>query len=375
MRRSEERLQKALSIDTVGVLFFDLEGGIHDSNAAFERMSGHARAGLASGHAYLDALTAPEFIGLTHRAIEQLRTAGESTPFEKQYLRPDGSRWGGLSAGKRLSEHECVKFVLDITEAKRAEEALRHSQQQLQQSNKELTRTNIDLDNFIYTASHDLKSPITNIEGLLYELQAQLPAPVQQQYAVAPLLLMMQDSVTRFQRTIGHLSDITKLQKEHDQPVTEVLLLPTIDDVRQDLQPLIRAAGAQLAVDVAACPSVLFSAKNLRSVIYNLLSNAVKYRHPERPAQVRIYCHPDPTGRYLVLCVQDNGLGIKASRYPELFAMFRRLHTHVEGSGIGLYMVKRIVENVGGHIEVESQLDVGTTFSVYLPYAAAASGA
>ncbi len=370
VRRSEERLQKALSIDTVGVLFFGLDGSIHDSNAAFERISGYSRAELANGQAYLDALTAPEFVAATHQAIEQLRTTGESTPFEKQYVRPNGSRWWGLSAGKRLSESECVKFVLDITEAKHAEAALRHSQQQFQHSNKQLTRTNIDLDNFIYTASHDLKSPITNIEGLLSELQTQLPIEVQRAYDVVPLLAMMQDSVIRFQRTIGHLSDITKLQKEHNQLVTEVLLEPIIEDVCHDLQPLIRASGAQLKVDVSACAKVLFSPKNLRSVVYNLLSNAVKYRHPDRPPQVRIYCHPDQEGKYLVLCVQDNGLGIKENRHPELFTMFRRLHNHVEGSGIGLYMVKRIVENVGGHIEVCSQLNVGTTFSVYLPYAA-----
>jgi PAS domain S-box-containing protein len=371
VRCSEERLRKALSIDTVGVLFFDLDGAIHDSNAAFERMSGYSRTGLANGQAYLDALTAPEFVPDTHRAIEQLRTAGASTPFEKQYVRPDGSRWWGLSAGKRLSEHECVKFVLDITEAKRAEAALRESQRQLQRSNEQLTRTNIDLDNFIYTASHDLKSPITNIEGLLYELQAQLPAATQQAADVAPLLTMMQESVTRFQRTIGHLSDLTKLQKEHEEFLTEVQLQPVIDDVLQDLQPLLKATGAQLEVELAACPSVLFSVKNLRSVVYNLLSNALKYRHPARPPRVRIYCHPDRVGKCLVLCVQDNGLGIKASRCPELFTMFRRLHNHVEGSGIGLYMVKRIVENVGGRIEVDSELDVGTTFSVHLPYATA----
>jgi PAS domain S-box-containing protein len=375
VRCSEERLRKALSINTVGVLFFDLAGAIHDSNAAFERMSGHSHAELANGHAYLDALTAPEFVPDTHRALAQLRTAGASTPFEKQYVRPDGSRWWGLSAGKRLSEEECVKFVVDITEAKRAEEALRESQQQLRRSNEQLTRTNIDLDNFIYTASHDLKSPITNIEGLLYELQAQLPPATQQASGVAPLLTMMQESVTRFQRTIGHLSDLTKLQKEHEEFLTEVALQPVIDDVRQDLQPLIQAAGAHLEVEVDACPSILFSAKNLRSVVYNLLSNALKYRHPSRPLRVRIYCHPDQAGKCLVLCVQDNGLGIKASRYSELFTMFRRLHNHVEGSGIGLYMVKRIVENVGGRIEVDSELDVGTTFSVHLPYSTAPSHA
>ncbi|MFD1871098.1 PAS domain S-box protein [Hymenobacter bucti] len=366
--RSQERLQKALSIDTVGILFFDLAGDLHDGNAAFERMSGYARAELAQGQIHLDALTAPGFAAATQQALHELRTTGESTPFEKQYQRPDGSYWWGLSAGKRLSDTECVKFVLDITEAKRAEEALRHSQQLLQRSNEQLTRTNVDLDNFIYTASHDLKSPITNIEGLLHELQAQLPAAAQRAYDLGPLLTMMQESVARFQRTIDHLSDITKLQKEHDQPITEVLLPPVVEDICQDLLPLLKATGAQVEVDFAAYPRVLFSPKNLRSLLYNLLSNAVKYRHPARPPRVRLSCYPDPTGQYLVLRVQDNGLGVEASHYQELFAMFRRLHSHVEGSGIGLYMVKRMVENVGGRIEVDSQVGLGSTFSVYLPY-------
>jgi signal transduction histidine kinase len=179
---------------------------------------------------------------------------------------------------------------------------------------------------------------------------------------------MMQESVTRFQRTIDHLSDITKLQKEHDQPVTEVFLLPVVDDVRHDLLPLLEATGAHLELDTAAYPRVLFSLKNLRSVLYNLLSNALKYRHPDRPPHIRLSCYPDSTGQYLVLRVQDNGLGIETSQHHELFTMFRRLHNHVEGSGIGLYMVKRMVENVGGRIEVDSQPGLGSTFSVYLPY-------
>jgi PAS domain S-box-containing protein len=369
--RSQERLQQALTIDTVGILFFDLEGSLHDGNAAFERMSGYSRAELAQGHVRLDVLTAPAFAATTQRALQELRTTGKSTPFEKQYLRPDGSYWWGLSAGKRLSDTECVKFVLDITEAKRAEEALRHSQLLLQRSNKQLTRTNVDLDNFIYTASHDLKSPITNIEGLLHELQAQLPAHVQQAHDLVPLLTMMQESVTRFQRTIDHLSDITKLQKEHDQPVTEVFLPPVVDDVRQDLFPLLKATGAHLELAITDYPRVLFSLKNLRSVLYNLLSNALKYRHPDRLPQIRLSSYPDPSGQYLVLSVQDNGLGIETSHHQELFTMFRRLHNHVEGSGIGLYMVKRMVENVGGRIEVDSQLGLGSTFSVYLPYTTA----
>lgn len=124
---------------------------------------------------------------VTCRSQHELLTLGHNTPYEKQYIRPDSSRWWGLFAGKRLSTGECVEFVLDITETKQAEQALHHSQQQLQAFNEQLTRTNVDLDNFIYSASHDLKAPITNIEGLLYALQDRLPIPMQQTYDVVPL--------------------------------------------------------------------------------------------------------------------------------------------------------------------------------------------
>jgi signal transduction histidine kinase len=110
---------------------------------------------------------------------------------------------------------------------------------------------------------------------------------------------------------------------------------------------------------------VYFSAKNLRSIIFNLFSNAVKYRHPARDPVVHI--RADCSAKQVVLEVQDNGLGLSESQQGELFTMFKRLHDHVEGSGVGLYMLKRIVENARGTLTVASQPGVGSTFTVTLP--------
>ncbi|GAA4383984.1 hypothetical protein GCM10023186_25700 [Hymenobacter koreensis] len=263
-------------------------------------------------------------------------------------------------------------LVTDITEQVEARQYVAETNEQLRRSNAELdalnqqlSHTNIDLDNFIYSASHDLKAPITNIEGLLDVLERQLPDSVLNDPEVAPVLTMMQDSVDRFKRTIDYLSDVTKLQKEHEQLPIDIRLADVIDDVCQDLQPLIAETGAQVEVDVSRCPSVSFSLRNLRSVVYNLLSNALKYRHPNRAPLVRIYCREE--GQYTVLSVQDNGLGLEPHQHAQLFTMFRRLHSHVEGSGVGLYMVKRSVENAGGKVSVESELGAGSVFSVYFP--------
>ncbi len=251
----------------------------------------------------------------------------------------------------------------DIHEHKLALERIDYTQRQLRENNEQLTRANIDLDNFIYTASHDLKAPIHNIEGLLGALQPELSDAYEHNDQVPLLLTMMQESVDRFKRTIEHLTEVTKLQKENSQDAALLDLATIIHEVSLDLAPLIAASQGQLTVDVAVCSSISFPEKNLRSIVYNLLSNAFKYRAPERPPRVHIGCRLTP--EHVVLEVRDNGLGLDTAHSEKLFAMFQRFHDHVEGSGIGLYMVKKILENAGGRIEVQSQLGVGSTFSAY----------
>lgn len=306
--------------------------------------------------------------------------AGERLDFEAQMpYRDDFVRHIKTSYVPNIQAEQVLGFysmVTDVTESVEARQAIEAGRQRAQalaeelaatnselgNINDQLRRTNVDLDNFIYTASHDLKAPITNIEGLLHALRQQLP-PSSQEGDVNFILSMMHGAVDRFKATIDHLTDVSKLQKEHDQPAITIDLADVIEGVRLDLMPLMEQAQAHLEVDVEPCPTLSFSKKNLRSIVYNLLSNALKYRHPARPAQVRISCHTE--AEYDVLEVRDNGLGLDLTRERQLFAMFQRYHTHVEGSGIGLYMVKKIIENAGGKIEVESQLGVGSTFFVY----------
>ncbi len=243
-------------------------------------------------------------------------------------------------------------------------EELQATNAELGDTNTQLIHTNADLDTFVYTASHDLKAPITNIEGLLLALREQLPVTAQQAPLVARILDLMQDAVVRFQQTIAHLADIAQLQ--YSQAADTVDLAALVADVRLDLAPLLEATHATLTIDLDPEAATLrLAAKTLRSVVYNLLSNALKYRHPSRPPLValRAYCS---AGRVLV-AVHDNGLGLTEAQQNQLFGMFRRLHTHVEGSGVGLFMVKRLVENAGGTITVQSQIGVGSTFIVSLP--------
>uniref|UniRef100_UPI003CF8FC8F sensor histidine kinase n=1 Tax=Hymenobacter sp. B1770 TaxID=1718788 RepID=UPI003CF8FC8F len=236
----------------------------------------------------------------------------------------------------------------------------------LSESNIHLTRTNADLDTFVYAASHDLREPIINLEGLVQTLQEQLattPDPL-----IPQLLAMMQEAVARFQLTIAQLTDVSRLQRGQTQPAETVDLATLVEAIRLDLATPLAAADARLTVEVAGCPQISFAPQNLRSIVYNLLSNAVKCQRPGCPPHVQLRCRSTDTA--VVLDVQDNGLGLTEVQQGQMFDLFTRLHDHVEGSGMGLYMVKRMVENAGGTVAVQSLPGVGTTLTVTLPRSA-----
>jgi len=278
-------------------------------------------------------------------------------------------RWLLARAVPTRDEHGWVQQWLgtytDIQEHKLAQARLEQAQRQLRDKNNQLSRVNVDLDTFVYAASHDLKQPVNNIDGLLQALLDELP--LERSVPVQDILRLMRNSVARFQHTIDQLTDVTQLHRQHSTVPEPVLLAAVVRGVALDLAPLVQRASAELVLDVHESPPVLCSEKSLRGIIYNLLSNALKYKSPERAPRVVLRAYP--AGDYVRLSVEDNGLGLDAASQQKLFGMFQRLHTHVEGSGIGLYMVKKIVENVGGRVEVASELGVGSTFTVYLPRA------
>jgi PAS domain S-box-containing protein len=243
------------------------------------------------------------------------------------------------------------------------EAQLEAANRELKTSNLQLTATNADLDNFVYTASHDLKAPIVNIEALLTLLLDALPTETHQAPEVQQLTGYMHQSVQRFKTTLGDLTEIARLQRAAGQEAEQVSIGEVIEEVVQDMRLPFEQTAAQLTIETGNCPPIRFSRKNLRSIVYNLLSNALKYRSPERLPAILIQCQATPT--HTLFLVRDNGLGIDQAKTDTIFNLFTRLHTHVEGTGIGLYMVRKIIHNAGGSIQVDSQPGVGSTFKVY----------
>jgi signal transduction histidine kinase/FixJ family two-component response regulator len=237
---------------------------------------------------------------------------------------------------------------------------LRNAQDELVKTNEHLKSINTDLDNFIYTASHDLKAPISNIEGLVTLLKSRLS---QEDNKAHQLLTLIEDSVARFKVTIKDLTQVARLQHQEFEDVNTIEFAGVVHELTLTMADDIARRNVRIAEDYQV-PTVQFSAKNMRSILYNLLSNAIKYC----PSDVEPYIHIStyPSGAYTVLSVKDNGYGIREADIPKVFKMFKRLHTHTEGTGIGMYIVKRILENSGGKIEVQSEYGKGSEFLVYV---------
>lgn len=342
------------------------------SNTAFSDKTGLENS-LLLGKTNLKIGQPPALALPWMESIVEVIRSGKPKEHYNEYPTPGGTAFYHSRLVPEFAPDGSVQSILaiarDITELKQAEAALQQTAQELAARNEELmsanlqlTRTNIDLDNFIYSTSHDLKTPILNIEGLLGVLQEFLSPMNLASEDIQQVLGMMQGSIERFKQTIADLTEITKLQQESNE-VSLVNLSDVIQEVALDLQPQIQETGAKLSIDVSTCPAIPFTVKNLRSIVYNVLSNAIKYHSPEREPAIKIHCREEAA--YWVLTVQDNGLGMNLTEDSKLFSMFRRLHDHVEGSGIGLYMVKRILENAQGKIEVESQVGKGSTFTLY----------
>lgn len=252
-------------------------------------------------------------------------------------------------------------LITDITEKSLAQRKVEHQVEELQKINQQLTRAVGDLDAFVYTASHDLKAPIANIEGLIALIKKKSAAadPELQQ-----LFQMVDVSIDRFQSTIKDLAEVALIHKKQEEEEAQIQAAEVIEEVQSLIQKMIDNAGASIRVICPAGLKLRFSKSKFRSIVYNLLTNALKYSSPDRKPTITIQLSRQ--GAYTLLSIEDNGLGIPADKKEKVFSMFKRLHSHIEGSGIGLFIIKRIVESTDSKIEVESEEGVGSTFRVYL---------
>ncbi len=249
-------------------------------------------------------------------------------------------------------------FSRDVTEQRKAALAM-------DKALDDLARSNDELQQFAYVASHDLRQPLRMVSSYLTLIERKLGRDIGAD--LKDYLGFAVNGAKRMDRLILDLLDYSRVGR--DGPPGEVLdLREVIDDALLNLAPAIAEAAAEVVVH-DPLPVVLGDRSELTRLFQNLIGNAVKYRAPGRSPRIEVECRDDGAG--WLFSVRDNGIGIAADGLDRVFGVFQRLvpAEAYEGTGIGLAVCKKIVEHHGGRIWVESEPDFGATFLFFLPRA------
>jgi PAS domain S-box-containing protein len=359
--RSEARFRRLLDAGILGIITADIHGGILEANEAFLHMVGHAPEEVRSRALRWADITPPEWRHLDDRAVEQLEETGIATPWEKEYLRKDGSRLPALVGVAMLdaAKGECVAFILDLTDRKEAQRAVERMREEREAGLEESIRAR---DDFLAVAGHELRTPLAALLLQLESLQrARTPLPAR----VADRLDKAVSVGNRLRRLVDQLLDVSRITagglRLEPEPVDVSELLGEIVGRTTDA-----SAGPVGPVVVRGEPHVVghWDRERIEQAIENLLENAVKYGLG-RPIEIDLWTD----GGEAVLEVTDHGVGIDEEHQMRIFERFERAVSARDfgGLGLGLWIARRVVEASGGRIVVRSAPGQGAAFTIRLP--------
>jgi PAS domain S-box-containing protein len=253
------------------------------------------------------------------------------------------------------SEEGLAVYFQDVSER-------RANQEQLKRTLLELARSNRELEEFAFVASHDLQEPLRKIQAFSERLVKRSDNLDDEG---RDYLQRMTSAAARMQALIIDLLDYSRVNTR-GQPLQKLELDELLDEVLQDLETALEQSGAQVKRE--PLPPVRGDASQLRRVLQNLLSNALKFQKAGEKPLIRIHAE-HPAGQHWVLCITDNGIGFDEKYLNRIFKPFQRLHGReaYAGTGIGLAIVKKIVERHGASITASSAPGVGSTFRITFP--------
>jgi light-regulated signal transduction histidine kinase (bacteriophytochrome) len=233
----------------------------------------------------------------------------------------------------------------EITERKQAEETLH-------QKTEELARSNAELEQFAYVASHDLRQPLRMVNSYVQLLERRLAATLDDE--TREMMHFATDGAKRMDQMLVSLLEYSRVGRR-GEPLASLASRAAVDEALRFLDPAINEASATVRVS-GDWPEIVASRDEFTRLWQNLIGNAVKYRAPERVPEIDISVTPDTETDGWRFCVADNGIGIEPTQFERLFKVFQRLHTReqYEGTGIGLAVARKIVERLGGRLWVES---------------------
>lgn len=357
-KKAEEALiltliEKNTILESIGDAFFatDTNWVVTYWNNHAEKMLGVAKKEIIGQ--YLWDVFKDSVDSVSYKKYQEAIATNTSIQFEDFYAPME--RWYEISAYP--SDRGLSVYFKDITERKYSDIQLKELNSSLQLQAKELVLSNTELEQFAYVASHDLQEPLRMVTSFLTQLQKKYGTIIDdrgKQYIEFAV-----DGAKRMRQVILDLLEYSRVGRTEGQHDI-IDLNELVDEIKILFRKQIQEKNAVIVSDIL--PSVQGFISPVRQVFQNLISNALTYAKKDIEAQININC--STFDDYWQFAVSDNGIGIDPEYFDKIFIIFQRLHNKDEfsGTGLGLAVTKKIVENLGGKIWVESEEEKGSTF-------------
>jgi signal transduction histidine kinase len=262
-----------------------------------------------------------------------------------------------LMAAKRIIEKQNL-FIQEQNDELAIE--VEKQTENLKHANAELTEHNNRLEQFAFVISHNLRAPVSRIIGLSAILDLTKEAS-----EISEIARLMTRSTEDLDQIIKDLTEILAVQQLNSELFKQIHLDSIFKKVISTLDEDIRTSNASISADFTKASWVKTIPSYMESIFYNLISNAIKYRHPERPPIINLQSRQQD--EFVQIDIADNGLGIDTETHKDnLFSLYKRFHSHVDGRGVGLYLVKTQVTALGGRVDLKSKKGDGSVFTLWI---------
>jgi PAS domain S-box-containing protein len=347
LKERERQFRHLVDANVIGVVIKSLDGPIFEANDIFLKMVGYSREDLLAGKVNWRTMTPPEHLKNHNKYEKQILTRGAATPFEKEYIRKDGTRIPVLLGDVLLDREtrKTITFILDITKQKELDQRK---------------------DEFIALASHELKTPLTSLK--MYAQLVKRQSSESKDKKSAHMLSAMDSQINKLTELVNDLLDVSRIQSGKLVYKKDLFLFDNlIEELVEELQPV--ATNHVIYLKGKTGQKIKGDKDRIKQVFTNLLTNAIKYS----PKADKIIITLMEIDGSVQVSVQDFGLGVPKEQEEKIFERFFQVsrplsHTY-PGLGLGLYISKEIINRHGGKLWVRSIYGKGSTFYFTLPVA------
>ena len=342
------------------------DGKIIEVNNRFLEFTGYKRAEVIERKNIVDFLTKAGNIQYDSSFVVILKLQGAVREFSFFFVRKDQTRIpvlvNSVEIKNKIGESLFIQTtVFDISQRKNFENQLIIARNKSAKLTEELLELNKELESFAHIAAHDLKAPILDIEGHFEYIQDKLPSDNQE---TTESVKYIHESIKQFKNTIEGLTAALRIKSI--QATSERLdLFKIIADLSPKFRAKVLALKGTYEADLGERLIVQGSEVFVRSVLQNIVGNSIKYHSDQRPLKIQVICKAERD--FICITVKDNGEGIDLELYRDkVFGKFNRFNSTLEGSGMGLHITKKMVEQMNGKIYLESKLNEGTSILIKL---------